>query len=82
MLTLINNALITCSALAFLLAMFDFVRQPSWRRPLIYASVVGAIVLGLLLRTERQAFGGTSQLLGLGAHVWWGAVGDRRYLRL
>src|SRR5262249_50124763 len=64
--TLINNALIACLALALLLAVFDYVRQPSWLRSLIYAVAVGAIVLGLLLRTERQAFGGTSQLLALG----------------
>jgi len=62
---LINNTLILCLALGSLLAVFDHVRRPSWRRSLIYALALGVIALGLLLRSERQAFGGASPLLAL-----------------
>jgi hypothetical protein len=62
---LINYALILCLALAALLAVLDQVRRPSWRRTLIYALALGVTALGLLLKTERQAFGGASPLLAL-----------------
>jgi peptidoglycan/LPS O-acetylase OafA/YrhL len=63
--TLIDNALFLCLALASALAVLDHIRRRSWQRSLIYALAIGVIALGLLLRPEKQSFGGASPLLAL-----------------
>src|SRR5215475_12373974 len=85
---LINLAMIGCLTLALLLAIFDHVRRPSWRRLLISVLALGTVALALFLTTgfpftpPRQAFGGTSPLLSLAlmfAGVVLGIAGEYIY---
>jgi hypothetical protein len=64
--TSINSGLILCLALAGFLAVLDYFRRPSWRRTSMYGLAIGLISIGLILPTDRQAFGVASPILALG----------------